>query len=677
MSKTRYLTKSRFKTAQECPTKLFYGNRPNEYENKKLDNPFLEALADGGFQVGALAQIYFPGGIEINTKDHDQSVKETEELLNQENVTIFEAAFRYQNLFVRTDIIVKIGNFIRLIEVKAKSYDETEDYFYDKRLQKKGIYKIKSNWQEYLYDIGFQTYVCKKSRSDLKFTPYLMLADKTKTASIEGLNQRFILLDQNGRTRVEVEPNTTLETVGDKILKEINVQEEVNLIHAGKNLGEKSRLELKIPSFEEEIQQLAELYEKDQKANPKVSSECKKCEFRTQSTEKKNGFHECWLPIVSEKNINNPFVFDIWNFRKSADFMTSRKYLMNQILETDIDPKEDSEKPGLTQSQRQWIQVQRVTNKDNSPYINFEALKEEISSWKFPLHFIDFETCTTALPFNKGRRPYEVTAFQFSHHTIQKAGKIEHVGQYINFERGHFPNFDFVRALKKELEQDQGTIFKYAPHENTVLCQIYSQLKVSTEPDREELMEWIKTITESKNSSSKKKSEDMLWKGKRSMVDLCEMVKNYYYHPFTNGSNSIKQVLPAILRESQFLKTKYQKPIYGTRGGIQSLNFKEWVWLKLDDSGEIIDPYKQLPKLFENVSIEQLDSLMTDEDQLNDGGAAMTAYTKMQFTRMTDIERGELKNALLRYCELDTLAMVMLYEHWIEITKPQAKKKAA
>jgi hypothetical protein len=34
---------------------------------------------------------------------------------------------------------------------------------------------------------------------------------------------------------------------------------------------------------------------------------------------------------------------------------------------------------------------------------------------------------------------------------------------------------------------------------------------------------------------------------------------------------------------------------------------------------------------------------------------------------MTDKERGEITGGLLKYCELDTLAMVMIYEHFKEI----------
>ena len=41
------------------------------------------------------------------------------------------------------------------------------------------------------------------------------------------------------------------------------------------------------------------------------------------------------------------------------------------------------------------------------------------------------------------------------------------------------------------------------------------------------------------------------------------------------------------------------------------------------------------------------------------------AYAKMQFEHMSDYERSELQAGLLKYCELDTLAMVMIYEAWL------------
>jgi hypothetical protein len=67
----RYLTKSRYKLALECPTKLFYTGKPDQYPDKSVDDPFLIALARGGFQVGALAQCYFPSGVTVSSLAHD------------------------------------------------------------------------------------------------------------------------------------------------------------------------------------------------------------------------------------------------------------------------------------------------------------------------------------------------------------------------------------------------------------------------------------------------------------------------------------------------------------------------------------------------------------------------------------------------------------------------------
>jgi hypothetical protein len=50
------LTKSRFKLGLECPNKLFYTSK-KEYAIQKNEDTFLQALAQGGFQVEELARI--------------------------------------------------------------------------------------------------------------------------------------------------------------------------------------------------------------------------------------------------------------------------------------------------------------------------------------------------------------------------------------------------------------------------------------------------------------------------------------------------------------------------------------------------------------------------------------------------------------------------------------------
>ncbi len=41
----------------------------------------------------------------------------------------------------------------------------------------------------------------------------------------------------------------------------------------------------------------------------------------------------------------------------------------------------------------------------------------------------------------------------------------------------------------------------------------------------------------------------------------------------------------------------------------------------------------------------------------------------MQYMDMPQLEFDNIKKALLKYCELDTLAMVMFFEHLKEITE--------
>ena len=257
------------------------------------------------------------------------------------------------------------------------------------------------------------------------------------------------------------------------------------------------------------------------------------------------------------------------------------------------------------------------------------------------------------------RKPYEQIAFQFSHHILYENSKIDHHSEFINFTPGQFPNFEFIRSLRDSLSNDEGTIFKFAKHENTIVNAIWEQLNDSDEHDKKELQEFIENISHSKKDSVKK------WKGERDMIDLCDIVKKYYYNPLTNGSNSIKHILPASLSSSIYLKNKYSKPLEII--DVSSQNFdRSHIWLK-ESNGEILSPYKMLPQLFDNWTVEQLETIVSEIEGIDTGGAALTAYSRLQYTDISKKERLELKEGLLKYCELDTLAMVMVYEHLREL----------
>jgi hypothetical protein len=643
MAKQRYFTKSLHKKALECPTKLYYHAQPDVYENRSLDDPFLKALAYGGFQVGELARIYFPGGIEIAALAADEALAETERHLQQENVTLYEAAVRSGSFLIRADILVKSGSTIRLYEVKAKSiHPEDVDDFYDKRALKKNIYKLKSKWDPYFQDIAFQTLVCQQAFPDCKVVPYLIFADKSTVATVSGLNQKFLIAKGQGRSKITVAAGTSSANVGQKILFTLSMEEHV------------ARL-LDDPGFQKTAETWADAWQSSRKIETELSKTCSRCEYRSDpGSSLKSGFHECWKARLKKDPEPGKLVIDLWNYRDCDRLIAEGRLLLQDITQEDL--KIDGAGDGLSTGQRQWLQV------EGRPYADKTFLRDALDAWKYPLHCIDFETTAVAIPFHAGRRPYEQIAFQFSHHIIHEDGQVVHAGEYLHVKKGEFPNFAFVRALKKELEGDQGSIFRYSNHENTILCAIHEQLRESQEADKDELMVFIRSITKSGEKSSDS------WYGERCMIDLLELVKKAYYNPLTKGSNSIKKVLPAVLADSKFLQEKYSQAIYG--GSIISRNFKNHTWLQRDEAGQLLDPYKQLPPLFTEVEPELLETFLSDADEVADGGAAMMAFARMQFSEMNDLEFASLRQGLLRYCELDTLAMVMLIEHFQELLTP-------
>ncbi len=655
--KPRYLTKSRYTLACVCPTKLFYTAKKDLYADEKLDDPFLAALAEGGYQVGELARHYFKGGVEVRTLDYDQSLAETETLLKNDNVIIYEAAVRHGNCFVRIDILVKQGKHLALYEVKSKSFKMgDQDIFWKKSAKNPGLL---ADWRPYLQDIAFQRYVLSKAMPESSVTAHLALVNTLIPCPVDGLNQKFpIKRDASGRKGVEVSASLAdADLVKPWILSPINVDRECDFIY-GEAPDEFGR------NFEQRVAYWAEQYEADAKIPPQIISACKGCEFVATAEQAGKGLRsgkvECWKACLGwpEAEILGPTALDIWRLHatKKEKLIEERRLKLSEVTATDI--KVEAKGGGLSQSERQWLQVQKAQAKDDAVYFDKVGLAAEMERWTFPLHFIDFETAMVPIPFLKGHFPYEGIAFQFSHHVVQADGTVEHKGQFLKAEAGSFPNYDFVRALKKELETDSGTIFRYSAHENTFLNHIYRQLQASKDvADWNELCAFIRSITKSGGDSVEQ------WEGPRAMVDLYEMVKKYFYAPETNGSISIKAVFPAILNRSFYLKAKYSKPIYGAADGIKSLNFKDHAWVKLAGR-EVLDPYSTLPPVFEGIDNEKLDLLAEGDAEIKEGGAAMMAYARMQFSSMSKAEREATEKALLKYCELDTMAMVMIYEAW-------------
>jgi hypothetical protein len=141
-------------------------------------------------------------------------------------------------------------------------------------------------------------------------------------------------------------------------------------------------------------------------------------------------------------------------------------------------------------------------------------------------------------------------------------------------------------------------------------------------------------------------------------VDMNALALKFYFHPKMGGRTSIKVTLPAVLSEN----TAYAKKLLNQCGFYQE-----------DEHGNIVDPYQTLPKITINNQVLDDESieLLIKTHNIKNGGVAMTAYRDMMFGfgKNNPEAKQTIKNALLRYCELDTLAMVIIWEHWRSLIK--------
>lgn len=637
----RYLTKSRFKMAVECPRKLFYEGKSELYRDTRQGNSFLQALADGGFQVGELAKHLYPGGIEIKARGNEEALADTAELLKRDTVTLFEPAIGFGRLLVRVDVLVKNGNSIKIVEVKAKSIRSDD-------LQIEGKKGLKSKFRPYIEDIAFQKFVVQSALPECRVTSYLLMPDKAQVAAFDRMNQLFKIERRGGQSLVKTDDRVSEVTAENSLLYEFNVDHYIALVE---NHG------LKFPGGTGGMRVIAalwaEAYAADRALPPSIGAHCMNCEFRANRGDTlRSGFHECWKEANgwTDDQVYEPTLLELWNFRGKQKLMDTGARRLSDVTQEDLHYTEDE--IGLSTSVRQWLQVDGLPSEAKSVgfMIDRPYLAKQMRSWRFPLHFIDFETSTVALPFHVGMRPYESVAFQFSHHVIEGDGSLRHADQFLMAKPGVFPNYNFVRALKQALERDNGSVFMWASHENTILSHIREQIRTRSDApeDKAELISFIDTLTKG---------------GKRQLVDLRIVALKGYFHPATKGSNSIKAVLPAVLASTPLLRERYSQPIYGSENGIPSLNFRQMIWWTENEVGSVEDPYKKLkePLVFSD----------SDDIDVAEGGEASMAYCRLQYETLSAETRVNLEERLLRYCELDTLAMAMIVQAWeYEITKP-------
>ena len=641
-----YLTKSRFVTGLDCPVKLRYLDDA-EYANAKASDAFLSALADGGHQIGALAKCLYQDGIEIDGATHVEQVEQTKKLLTREEVVIYEAAFMAGDLFIRVDILRKQGDSIELLEVKAKSYDSREG-----ESQFVGKQGVKAEFKPYLYDVAFQRHVLSNSLPGKAVKCFLVMPDKARTCSEDGVAQRLRLIRTGPRrVRVDIDPSLHDGRLAWELLTVVPVDAYLDQLVADPlELGGHRR------SFEDAITLMTDVLAGSQ-ITPLLGNHCKDCEFRLGSSGVevglKDGRLKCWMQATGSKadRFARGTVYDLCGFRRAGALASNGTVALDEVSQADL--KYAVGAGAISPSQRQWYQCEEASNEVGGPLLMADEIRAKFNALEYPLHFIDFETATPAIPFHAGRHPFEDVWFQFSLHMADAHGHIAHVTEELA-STSAFPSFDTLRRLRDALG-DRGSVLHWWTHEATILSHVRDQITAHQPPlaDQKELLDFIESLLGTTDRPGR-------------LVDLGRHVaEKWVVLPGTQGRSSIKKVLPAILKSARTLQMKYSEPIYGTEEGIVSLNYSRHVWVQRSNSGEIVDPYKLLGGFFDDPDLDAIDD---ETDVVADGGQAMVAYGTMLSLQSDEARRDRLRKQLLRYCELDSFAMVLAWEGLRELS---------
>ncbi len=226
--------------------------------------------------------------------------------------------------------------------------------------------------------------------------------------------------------------------------------------------------------------------------------------------------------------------------------------------------------------------IQQRTLVSGRPHIDADAISRFLESISYPLHYLDFEAVSSAVPRYSGTHPWEHVPYLFSIHTEEAPGaSLAH--QWFLMDPHHDQRRELLRSLLSILEGD-GTVLVYgAAFEAGILSRLGE-----TFPEQSAAV------------------EDVTGR----MADLLQPFNEFaYYHNTQRGKVKLKTVLPILTGE-------------------------DYSDLVVKDGYTANFAYRYLAGMA--------------EDTAADDAAAVSS--------------AALTDNLVRYCTMDTLAMVKIME---------------
>jgi hypothetical protein len=425
---SQHLTKSRYIAGLQCPRRLWLlVNEPLSYEEPAPGSPM-----DIGQEIGQKAHLLFPGGARIDEEpwQHAEAAARTAALMIDARVpAIFEAAFEYENIRIRVDVLERLApDSWGLREVKSSS--GLKDHYLD--------------------DIALQTYVLRGAGIAVSSIELLHVNTRyVRGASGICWTDFFMRLD-----------------VRDAI--------DVRLID----------LPARLPAMRDCLGmiRLPEAEPGIQCGTPYA------CEFWDRCTADKPADWIAYFPRLSQARASELKAHGIESISSiPADFpLTSKQAII------------------------------RDATASGKPYIATD-LGRLLHAFGPPAGYLDFEAMMPPIPLYEGTRPYQTIPFQWSLHTIDGDGVLNH--KEFLADGVNDPRRQFAETLVDALACSDDPIIVYSAYEQTRIKELAA--------DFSDLSTALSTLID-------------------RLADLLPIVRSAIYFPEFGFSNSIKSVAPAL-----------------------------------------------------------------------------------------------------------------------------------
>lgn len=210
----------------------------------------------------------------------------------------------------------------------------------------------------------------------------------------------------------------------------------------------------------------------------------------------------------TERGIPEVSVFDIPRLRtKLWEF-----YKKGQVELASVDTAE------LDETQRRMVEA----HVSGVNFVDRAKIGAELSQWKYPLVYLDFETINPPIPVYPGCAPYQQVPFQFSVHIQRTPGaELEHI-EYLHDDSSD-PRPELIPALLKACGSEGSIVAYFAKFEKGCI----EDLAEFDPENRDALM----ALTE-------------------RLVDPLPLMREAVYDVKFGGSFSLKAVAPALLGDS-------------------------------------------------------------------------------------------------------------------------------